>query len=118
MIHRGTNHCEIQPRRRSDISVADVAQMQRQAEVYLGLAGYTALEISHRDLFRSRVSRSQSGRASLARIFVRAQLENRQHSVAHELERLAALRTYDIDHRFEVIVEQPDYFVARQRVGH
>src|SRR5580704_3912619 len=117
MIHRRTNHREIEPRRRANISVTDVAKMQREPEMYLGIAGGVALQISRGYFFGGSPRGSESGSASLSRIFGRAQLENRQHPVAHELERLAAFRCNCINHRFEVVVEHRDYALARHRVG-
>src|SRR5258708_12706631 len=105
MIHGRTNHREVQSCRRTDISITDLAQMQRQPEMYLGIAGGAALDISRSDLFRSRTRGSESGRASLARIFVRAQLEDCQHSVAHELERLTALPGNPLTPRSESAVQ-------------
>src|SRR6202011_4760497 len=92
------------------------AHVQRQSEMDLRFARAATLDIAFRDLFRSGASRFESGPASWRGIFFRAKLENRQHPVAHELERLASFSRDYLDHRFEIIVEKADYFFTRQSV--
>src|SRR5712671_1982745 len=99
LVYRRSDNCEIKPVRGADIAIADFAHMQRQTEMDLRFASGAAFEIALCDLFRGGTSGSQSGAASWRRIFIRTELKNSQHSVAHKLERLASFGSDDPDHR-------------------
>src|SRR5258708_7915120 len=117
LVYRRADDREIKPVRGADIAIADFAHMQRQTEMDLRFVRAAPFEIALCDLLVGGTSGSESGAASWRRIFISAELENCQHSVAHKLERLASFCSDDLDHRFEIIIEQADYFFTRQRIG-
>src|SRR5690349_3887492 len=64
LVYRRADNREVQPVRGADITVADFAHVQCQAEMDLRLARRAAVEIAFCDLFRCGASGSESGAAS------------------------------------------------------
>src|SRR5712692_7364038 len=107
----------VEPMRRADIAVADIAEMKRQPEAQRLLAVGTALlvQLGHR---RKGVSCGLQRRPATCAEIVGLRRENRQHTVADEFENLAAGALDRPDHALEPLVQDLDERGERQRVGH
>ena len=113
----GADHREVEPLAGADIAEHHLADMQRQPEADLGLAGRRARDVQGGNGLGGRRGGPQ-GAGRGRRPFGRGRDgEHRQHSVAHEFQDLAAGRRHGLAGGAEIVVEERDDGVARQAVG-